>query len=175
MDKNSNIQQRRPVSVDISITVPEEKMKLTIKKNKITRILYIIGGTLSLTLAVLGIVVPGLPVTPFALLSAFLYAKSSEKLYNWLLNSKILGPRIINYQRRNGVTRKGKIGIILFMTLMVSFSSFIIIQNIPIRMAILSLGLVGSIVVWFFVPTAQPDRVNKDAEVFPKKKGDLPA
>ena len=167
MDKNSNIKQRRPVLADISITVPEEKMKLAIKKNKITRTLYVIGGTLSLTLAVLGIVVPGLPVTPFALLSAFLYAKSSEKLYNWLLNSKILGPRIRNYQRRNGVTRKGKIGIIVFMTMMVLFSSFIIIQNISIRMAILSLGLIGSVVVWFFVPTAQPDAANNEKEDLP--------
>ena len=167
MDKSSNIKQRRPVLADISITVPEEKMKLAIKKNKITRTLYVIGGTLSLTLAVLGIVVPGLPVTPFALLSAFLYAKSSEKLYNWLLNSKILGPRIRNYQRRNGVTRKGKIGIIVFMTMMVLFSSFIIIQNISIRMAILSLGLIGSVVVWFFVPTAQPDAANNEKEDLP--------
>lgn len=164
MDNSSNIQHRRPISVEMSATVSEEKMKLEIKKNKITRALYVIGGTLSLTLAILGIVVPGLPVTPLALLSAFLYAKSSEKLYNWLLSNKILGPKIKNYQRRKGVTRKGKIGIIVFMTIMVLFSSFIVIQNIPIRMAILSLGLIGLTVVWFFVPTAQPDTVKPKEE-----------
>ncbi|MCE5178693.1 MAG: YbaN family protein [Porphyromonadaceae bacterium] len=176
MDNNNpNIQQRKPVSVEMSVTVSEEKMKLEIKKNKITRILYVIGGTVSLTLAILGIVVPGLPVTPLALLSAFLYAKSSEKLYNWLLNNKILGPKIRNYQKRNGVTRKGKIGIIVFMAIMVLFSSFIVIQNIPIRMAILSFGLIGAMVVWFFVPTALPDAVINDAEVSPEEKEDLPA
>ncbi|NLJ01667.1 MAG: DUF454 domain-containing protein [Bacteroidales bacterium] len=122
------------------------------------RALYIVGGTLSLALAILGIVVPGLPTTPFALLSAFLYAKSSRKLYNWLLNNRILGPRIKNYQRRQGVTRKGKVGVIIFMTLMVLFSSFVVIQNnITIRMVILSLGLVGAVTVWFFVPTAKDD------------------
>ncbi len=66
---------KKTFSVEMSVTVSEEKMKLEIKKNKITRILYVIGGTVSLTLAILGIVVPGLPVTPLALLSAFLYAK----------------------------------------------------------------------------------------------------
>lgn len=131
-------------------------MKLAIKKNKITRVLYVIGGTLSLVLAILGIVVPGLPVTPLALLSAYLYAKSSEKLYNWLLNHKLLGPKIKSYQRNKGVTRKGKIGIIFFMLLMVLFSSFVVIQNQVIRLVILLLGAVGLIVVWFFVPTAQP-------------------
>jgi Uncharacterized protein conserved in bacteria len=161
---NNTIRSRTTVS-EVSVAVPGEKIKLEIKKNKIVRILYIVGGTVSLALAILGIVVPGLPVTPLALLSAVLYAKSSEKLYNRLLNNRILGPKIKNYQRRKGVTRKGKIGILLFMTLMVLFSSFIVIKNIPIRMVILSLGIIGLVVVWFFVPTAQDDPVK------PSEKG----
>ena len=66
------------------ITVAIEENEIGLKKSRLTRILYIIGGTLSLALAILGIVLPGLPTTPFALLSAYLYAKSSRKLYNWL-------------------------------------------------------------------------------------------
>ena len=108
------------------ITVSIEKNEIGLKKSRVTRILYIIGGTMSLALAILGIVLPGLPTTPFALLSAYLYAKSSRKLYDWLLNNKILGPRIRNYHKRNGVTRKGKIGIIIFMWTMVCISSFVI-------------------------------------------------
>jgi len=157
MDNNSDIRNRQ-ANREIAVAVPKEKVALEIKKNRIIRALYIVGGTLSLALAILGIVVPGLPTTPFALLSAFLYAKSSRKLYNWLLNNRILGPRIKNYQRRQGVTRKGKVGVIIFMTLMVLFSSFVVIQNnITIRMVILSLGLVGAVTVWFFVPTAKDD------------------
>ena len=139
------------------ITVSLEKVQIELKKSRAIRMLYIIGGTLSLALAILGIVLPGLPTTPFALLSAYLYAKSSSKLYNWLLNNKILGPRIRNYHKRNGVTRKGKIGIIIFMWTMVCISSFVIIKIIPLRILILSLGLIGAVVVWFFVPTAKDD------------------
>lgn len=146
---------------DITLAVPKEKAALEIKKNRVIRALYIIGGTVSMGLAILGIVVPGLPTTPFALLSAFLYAKSSRKLYNRLLNNRILGPRIRNYQRRQGITRKGKIGVILFMTAMVLFSSFVVIQNLSIRVAILSLGLVGLVVVWFFVPTARDEQAEE--------------
>jgi uncharacterized membrane protein YbaN (DUF454 family) len=160
MDKDPNINHRPTVS-DLSITVPGEKVKLKIEKNRIRRALYVVGGTLSLALALLGIIVPGLPVTPLALLSAILFAKSSEKLYNWLLNNRILGPRIRSYQQRKGVTRKGKIGIIVFMTLMVSFSSFVVIQILWIRVVILSLGVIGLFVVWLFVPTAQDDPVKQ--------------
>jgi uncharacterized membrane protein YbaN (DUF454 family) len=78
-----------------------------------------------------------------------------------LLNNRILGPRIRSYQQRKGVTRKGKIGIIVFMTLMVSFSSFVVIQILWIRVVILSLGVIGLFVVWLFVPTAQDDPVKQ--------------
>ena len=148
---------KKPTTYEAVFTIKGKELKSQIKKNRIVRTLFIIGGTLSLALAILGIIVPGLPTTPFALLSAFLYAKSSSRLYNWLMNSKVLGPRIRSYQKRNGVTKKGKIGIIIFMTSMVLFSSFVVIKDIPLRMVILSLGLVGAIVVWFFVPTAQND------------------
>ena len=121
MNQNPNL-HNQPVAQDLSIAVSEKEVKLEIKKNRIIRALYIIGGTISLALAILGIVLPGLPVTPLALLSAFLYAKSSPRLYNWLLNNKILGPRIRNYQRRKGITRRGKLGVIAFMSIMVLLS-----------------------------------------------------
>lgn len=154
MDQNSNL-HNRPSVQDISISVSEKEVKLEIKKNRTVRVLYVIGGTASLVLAILGIIVPGLPVTPLALLSAFLYAKSSPRLYNWLLNNKILGPRIKNYQRRKGITRRGKVGVLAFMSIMVLFSSFIIMGPGTLRWVILSLGLIGCIVVIFFVPNAK--------------------
>jgi uncharacterized membrane protein YbaN (DUF454 family) len=154
MDQNSNI-HNRPAVQNLSIAVFGKEVKLEIKKNRIIRVFYIVGGTLSLIFAILGIVLPGLPVTPLALLSAYLYAKSSPKLYNRLLNNKTLGPRIRNYQRRKGITRKGKLVAIVSMTLMVLFSSFIVIGAGTLRWVILSSGIVGCIVVIFFVPNAK--------------------
>nr|WP_294079795.1 YbaN family protein [Proteiniphilum sp. UBA5384] len=154
MDKNINLHDR-PVAQDTTFTLSEKEVQLEIKKNRIIRALYIIGGTISLALAILGIAVPGLPTTPLALLSAFLYAKSSPKLYNWLLSNKVLGPRIRNYQRRKGVTPKGKVGIITFMSIMVLFSSFVVVGPGAVRWVILSLGLIGGVVVAFFVPNAK--------------------
>ena len=139
------------------IAIDNKEYELQLKKNKLTRMLYAVGGSLSLALALVGFFVPGLPVTPLALLPAALFAQSSPKLYNWLLNNKLLGPRIRNYQRRKGVTRKGKMGIIAFMSGMVLLSAFVVMPEGILRYIILILGVMGGITVWFFVPTAKSE------------------
>lgn len=156
MNKNPD-QHNCLTSQDISVAVSTKEVKLEIKKNRIIRALYVVGGTVSLALAILGVILPGLPTTPFALLSAFLYAKSSPKLYNWLLNNKVLGPQIKNYQRRKGITRKGKLRVLALMATMVLFSSFVIIGPGMLRWIIVSLGIIGCIVVIFFVPNGKSD------------------
>ncbi len=139
------------------IAISQEQAQLEIKKNRIVRALYMTGGTLSLALGILGLFVPGLPTTPFVLLSAALYAKSSEKLYNWLLDNKYLGPRIKNYQRQKGVTLKGKYKIIALMLTMVLISSLLILKVLILQIIILSAGVIGAIVVRFVVPTAKEE------------------
>ena len=155
----NELEERMSQPVSKEITVIEARKEL--EKNKTKRILFAIGGTLALVLAVLGIIVPGLPCTPFALLSAALFAKSSDRLYNWLLNNKILGSRIKNYQRRKGISKKGKIKVILLMWTMVLISSFLIIKAPTLKVIILSAGLLGAITVWFFVPEGK-DYTNGD-------------
>lgn len=140
------------------ITISEKDVRLQLKKNRIVRALFMLGGTFSLALGVIGLFVPGLPTTPFVLLSAALYAKSSEKLYNWLLDNKFLGPRIKNYQRQKGVTLKGKYRIIALMLTMVLISTFLILKNVLFaQIIVFSAGIIGAIVVRFVVPTAKEE------------------
>lgn len=155
MEYNNKLNKMQPQCKEISIS--EKEVRLILKKNRIVRALYMTGGTISLALGVIGIFVPGLPTTPFVLLSAALYAKSSEKLYNWLLDNKYLGPRIKNYQRQKGVTLKGKYKIIALMLTMVLISSFLVAKVLVLKIIIISSGLVGTIVVRFVVPTAKEE------------------
>ncbi len=137
-----------PIVTEIAIDNSEKKLA----KSKLKRWLFALGGTVSLTLAILGVFVPGLPCTPFALLAAALFAKSSDRLYLWLLNSKLLGARIKNYQKRKGISKKEKTKILLLMWAMVLISSLIIVKPLTLKLIIIGSGIVGSAVVWFIVP-----------------------
>lgn len=94
---------------------------------KSRKILFVVLGFLSLGLGILGIFIPVLPTTPFLLLSAYLFAKSSEKLYNWLLSTKNFGKIIKDYRERKGVSLGIKIYSLslLWLTILTSVIFFL--------------------------------------------------
>ena len=65
--------------------------KSKLKKNKLIRLLFAFIGSIFVGLAIIGIFLPGLPTTPFLIVAAYFYIRSSNKLYNWLINNKFLG------------------------------------------------------------------------------------
>lgn len=71
--------------------------------------LYIVLGSISLALGILGIFLPLLPTTPFLLLTAALYFKGSPRLYNWLLNHRHFGPYIRNFRENKAIPLRAKI------------------------------------------------------------------
>lgn len=108
------------------------------------KVLLIVLGTISLSLGIIGISVPGLPTTPFLLLSATLYCKSSQKLYNWLINHKMLGKFIKTFREKRAIPLKTKIFSISLMWIMIFISVFVVLSNIHIQIFIILLGLIGS-------------------------------
>ncbi len=86
----------------------------------------IILGTFFVFLGVLGIFLPLLPTTPFLLLAATLYAKSSERFYCWLLNNKFFGNYIKDYRAGKGIDRKIKIWTISLLWGTILISIFIV-------------------------------------------------
>lgn len=71
--------------------------------------LYIVLGTLSLALGIIGIFLPVLPTTPFLLLTAALYLRSSDRLYCWLMSHRHLGPYIKNFQENKAIPLRVKV------------------------------------------------------------------
>lgn len=86
------------------------------------RILLIVCGTIATTLGVIGIIVPLLPTTPFLLLAAACYARSSERFYNWLLNNRLFGRYVKDYIERRGISLKAKVFtlVLLWVTIICS-------------------------------------------------------
>ena len=71
--------------------------------------LFIILGSLSLALGIIGMFLPLLPTTPFLLLTAALYIKGSPRLYDWLISHRILGEYIRNFRENRAIPLRAKV------------------------------------------------------------------
>lgn len=72
------------------------------------RLIYACLGFLSLGLAMLGILLPLLPTVPFLLLAAFSFAKSSERMHDWLVSHRTFGPLILDWNERGAIRPAAK-------------------------------------------------------------------
>lgn len=113
-----------------------------VKRNILLGIAWI-----SLILGGIGIFLPLLPTTPFILLSAFCFQKSSERFHQWILNSPIFGKYIRDYQEQKGITLKNKIVAVTFMALGMSFSAYKV-PNIYMRISLLVIFIAVSYHIW---------------------------
>ena len=108
----------------------------------IKRIAFIVLGCLSLVLAVLGVVLPILPTVPFLALAAFCFAKSSDRLNNWLINTKFYQNNFANFKAGKGMTVKTKIRILVTVTLVMA------VGLIAMLMKGVIVGSIVLIIVW---------------------------
>ena len=104
----------------------------------------ILLGSVSVALGVIGIFVPGLPTTPFLLIAAACYVRSSERLYHWLLNHKVLGKFVRDYQRDKAMPLRSKIVALASMWSMIGVSVVLFIQSDAIRFVVVICGLIGT-------------------------------
>jgi|LFRM01.2.fsa_nt_gb uncharacterized membrane protein YbaN (DUF454 family) len=79
------------------------------------RVILILSGTLALIMAMVGIILPVMPTTPFLLLSAACYTRSSQRLYQWLMNHRVFGSAIRDYMLYKAVRRKTRLFALLFL------------------------------------------------------------
>lgn len=103
--------------------------------------LYIVLGSISLGLGILGIFLPLLPTTPFLLLTAALYFKGSPRLYNWLLNHRHFGPYIRNFRENKAIPLRAKI---ISLVLMWGTMLYCIFFLIPLLWVKILLGLIAA-------------------------------
>ena len=98
------------------------------RKGELRRYLLIIIGTFFLGLGIIGIFLPLLPTTPFLLLAAACYTRSSKRLYDWLLTNRWLGNYIRNYRERKEVPFKIKILSISFLWIAIGYSAIFVVH-----------------------------------------------
>jgi len=95
-------------------------------RSRLVRVLLQGIGWLSVALGVVGIFLPVLPTTPFLLLAAACFARSSPRFYHWLVDHPRLGPWIRDYLQGNGIPLKAKVYAIGLMWLSIGFSCWLV-------------------------------------------------
>lgn len=106
------------------------------------RRVLIVAGFLFVGLGILGIFLPVLPTTPFLLLAAACFARSSQKFYNWLLNNRWFGRYIRNYREGKGIPLRVKVMTIslLWVTILIS-AYFVSIIYVRIFLILVAIGV----------------------------------
>ena len=108
---------------------------------RLKKIAFIICGSIAIGLGILGILLPLLPTTPFLLLGAACYLRSSNKLYQWLINNKWLGSYIKNYYEGNGITLKTKIVSISLLWMSISYTALFLIEILLVKILLLFIAI----------------------------------
>ena len=108
----------------------------------IKKILYMILGCVGVGLGAVRAVLPLLPAFPFLMLAAFCFARSSEKLNNWFIHTKLYKNNLESFVKGQGMTWRTKIKIMVTVTVLMSIG-FIMMDQVPVGRIVLGC-------VWLF-------------------------
>ncbi len=111
------------------------------------RILFLTMAALFFLLGMIGVVIPGLPTTPFLLLTSYFLARSSPRLHQMFLQNRLGGPMLQKWQEHSGIEPRVKILAILMVVLAMSYVIFCSQLSRQLTIAFVALASVGLLVV----------------------------
>ena len=115
------------------------------KMSEAKKLAYLVLGTVSLALGVVGIILPVLPTTPFILLTAWCYFRGSPKLHKWLIEHPRLGPLVEEYSDDRGMRKESKVKAIIMTWVAVLLTAVFILDTIQLRALVIGLAGIGTI------------------------------
>ena len=110
----------------------------------IKKVLWTTVGLLSLGMAYIGVVTPGIPYSPFVVFAAYCFSKGSERLHKWIYNHKIFGPFLTNWGEKRVFPQKMK----YFMLAMMSVSLIIMSFTVPVKGVVYTGIFMACVAVW---------------------------
>lgn len=113
------------------------------------RQVYILLGCICLGLSFVGAAVPLLPAFPFVVLTAYFFGKSSERLHQWFINTKLYQDNFDSYLKGRGMTVMTKIRIIVSVTITMGIG-FYFMSRVPVGHIILFFVWIGHIIYFIF-------------------------
>ncbi len=110
-------------------------------------------GTVALGLGLVGVLLPGLPTTPFILLAAACFARASPRLHQRMLSSAWIGPMLRDWENNRSLTRRVKSVALTMMVVMVAVSVWTFHGRVWLQAVLVLVGLLGVWVVGWRIPT----------------------
>ena len=121
-----------------------------------TRLVWFVVGIASLAAATVGVLLPLIPTTPFVILAAFAFMKSSRRLHDWLITHRIFGPVILDWRKHGAISKPAK-------TIAIGSMAGIFVISLALQMPAIVLApqaFVLSVCAWFVgsrpVPPEKP-------------------
>lgn len=106
------------------------------------------AGVLCVALGVLGIFLPLLPATPFMLLAAACFARSSRRFHDWLLASRTFGPLVREWEQHRSIPRRTKLTAIALMSLTMAASIVLVVEARWLQGLLAACGVV--LALWLY-------------------------
>ncbi len=103
------------------------------------------AGTVSVGVGIAGIFLPVLPTTPFLLLAAYCYMRSSNRLYRWLMNNRFFGSYVRNYVEGRGMPLHLKIITIALLWTTIGLTTAFGVEHIAIRIVLIIIAVAVTI------------------------------
>jgi hypothetical protein len=112
-----------------------------------------LAGTVALGMGLIGVVLPGLPTTPFILLAAACYARASPRLHQRMRENVWIGPMLRDWESHRSLTRRVKTIALTSMTVMVAVSVWTLRAQPVLQTLLIATGALGIWVVGWRIPT----------------------
>jgi uncharacterized membrane protein YbaN (DUF454 family) len=127
------------------------------------RVALLSAGFVCVGLAALGVVLPLLPTTPFLLLAAACFARSSPRFYRTLLDNRVFGPLIRDWREHRAVPLRAKVMAITAITLVLGSSIAFAVRHPAVRVVLGAFGV--GLCIWLWrLPTRVPDAAEEAAQ-----------
>jgi len=129
--------------------VIQERNEEQIRPNRsgLLRFIFLVVGVLTTVLGLIGIILPVLPTTPFLLVAAACFARSSEKWYLWLLSNRYFGKYIVAWRRERRIPLHAKVLAVAMIvgSIGASIFWFVPLLAVKILLAVIGVGVIGYI------------------------------
>lgn len=110
-------------------------------RSRVKKGFYFVFGAVFLILGGVGVFLPVLPTTPFLLLSAACYYKSSKRMHHWMLNNRWFGNYLKNHAEGRGISWKAKLFTTSLLWTLIIYSVFFAVNNIIVQIVLLSIAI----------------------------------